>query len=109
MVISPVEDCPNTPHRGEKLRDRFSLTMAVVQFCQRHAVLIRVVKPAAVEIILHVALNCKNHSRTFRSLLFLSRDTVRAAVRLQIVLLAQILRDAQCPVNCLLGPEILSA
>ncbi len=57
MVISPVEDRPNAPHCGQKLRGRLALTLAVVKPGQCHSVLVGIVKPTAAEIILYVTLN----------------------------------------------------
>lgn len=97
MIISLIENSPNTPHGGKKLGNCLAMTLSVVQPRQCHTVLIWIVKPPAMEIVFYVALNRKNHCGAFGFLIgfLLLHHSVRASVRPQIVLLAQILGNTQ--------------
>jgi hypothetical protein len=71
MIISLIEDRSNAPHGGQEFGGSLTMTLTVVEFRQRHSILVAVVEPSPIEVVLYVALKFENHSRAFRSLFLL--------------------------------------
>ncbi len=57
MLVLFVEDRPNAVHCREKSRHSLAVTLPVVELRQINRVLVGVGKPAAIEIVLQVALD----------------------------------------------------